>query len=242
MTRQEAYTTTISAALDLRSCRQCHGTGTARVKVGQVFETDSDEEVQLAYQTTTCPTCDKLRVNALAALEELMKDSERAIPVDKESLTTPPCECSARKALEEFADDANWFDCAHGHRLVPAWRGPDEDRPERLAFLALSSTCQLLQDVQKLRAELEAANRQRDEAIAEGRQKAADAMATYGQQLTGIDAANQRAEKAAGDLAEALVICQSYAAQNPPHGYPLQDPMGVYALLAKHAKEGKDAE
>ena len=59
----------------------------------------------------------------------------------------PPveCECAARKALQEFGDDANWFDCQHGHRLVPAWRGPDEDRPERLAFIALSTPCQLMQ-------------------------------------------------------------------------------------------------
>jgi hypothetical protein len=76
MTTEEAVQA-ITVALDRRCCHQCHGAGTVSVMGGQVFETDSDEEAQLAYQTVACPTCIKVRADALAALEEMRKDSEQ---------------------------------------------------------------------------------------------------------------------------------------------------------------------
>ena len=85
MTTEDAVRT-IERALDRRSCHQCHGTGVVSVKAGQVSETDSAEEAELAYQTVACPSCTKHRADALAALEEIRKEWEQlkkdaAIPV-----------------------------------------------------------------------------------------------------------------------------------------------------------------
>jgi len=64
-------------AATLGPCRRCRDTGKVSVKHGQIYETDSADEIELAYHDEECPQCEGFIAHARTDLPEAIAEIRR---------------------------------------------------------------------------------------------------------------------------------------------------------------------